>query len=464
MAESLGKKTVACLMISIAFAALMDGLDGSIVNIALPTLAEYMNTDTGTIAWITVVYFIMMAGLLIFFGRIASNGAIKKIFAVGIAIFTISSLGCGISTSFHMLLVFRLVQGIGAAMMGAAVPMICVRFLPREKLGMGLGIMTLGGAMGYAMGPALGGIIIDALSWHWIFLINVPLGMIIILLVLKMFPKDIISEKKQLDYFGASLLFMSIVFGILALDRSTYPEDSQIVISSTIIFLICLMMFIHVETRKKEPILNLRLFKHWKFDSVFMAYLLANLAYMGMFYLLPFYMNICMGFSASASGFWLFLPSLITLVFCIPISRWSDRTERRSFSVMACIFVTTSCATMALMCRESAIIPLALTTVTMGLYWTFCGGPMASRIVENVADESREMGSSLMNETFYLGGTIGTALFAMMFTMGAHSGNINFVDITPDVFLNGFQFSATIGTIICIIAVILSYIVDEKKT
>ncbi|MCK9323498.1 MAG: MFS transporter, partial [Candidatus Methanomethylophilaceae archaeon] len=290
MAESLGKKTVACLMISIAFAALMDGLDGSIVNIALPTLAEYMNTDTGTIAWITVVYFIMMAGLLIFFGRIASNGAIKKIFAVGIAIFTISSLGCGISTSFHMLLVFRLVQGIGAAMMGAAVPMICVRFLPREKLGMGLGIMTLGGAMGYAMGPALGGIIIDALSWHWIFLINVPLGMIIILLVLKMFPKDIISEKKHLDYFGASLLFMSIVFGILALDRSTYPEDSQIVISSTIIFLICLMMFIHVETRKKEPILNLRLFKHWKFDSVFMAYLLANLAYMGMFYLLPFYM------------------------------------------------------------------------------------------------------------------------------------------------------------------------------
>ncbi|MCK9322814.1 MAG: MFS transporter [Candidatus Methanomethylophilaceae archaeon] len=464
MAESLGKKTIACLMISIAFAALMDGLDGSIVNIALPTLAEYMNTDTGTIAWITVVYFIMMAGLLIFFGRIASNGAIKKIFAVGIAIFTISSLGCGISTSFHMLLIFRLVQGIGAAMMGAAVPMICVRFLPREKLGMGLGIMTLGGAMGYAMGPALGGIIIDALSWHWIFLINVPLGMIIIPLVLKMFPKDIISEKKHLDYFGASLLFMSIVFGILALDRSTYPEDSQIVIASTILFLICLITFIHVETKKKEPILNLRLFKHWKFDSVFMAYLLANLAYMGMFYLLPFYMNICMGFSASASGFWLFLPSLITLVFCIPISRWSDRTERRSFSVMACIFVTISCATMALMCRENAIIPLALTTITMGLYWTFCGGPMASRIVENVADESREMGSSLMNETFYLGGTIGTALFAMMFTMSAHSGNISFADITPDVFLNGFQFAAIIGTIICMIAVILSYIVDEKKT
>lgn len=153
------KKGIALILIAVAFAALMDGVDGSIVNIALPALADGFGTDTGTVAWITVSYFIMLAGLLLIFARIAKNGAIRKVFFFGMVIFTVASLLCGISDSFEMLLIFRMVQGVGAAMMGAAAPMACVKYLPPRKLGMGLGILTLGCSVGFAIGPAIGGLI-----------------------------------------------------------------------------------------------------------------------------------------------------------------------------------------------------------------------------------------------------------------------------------------------------------------
>ncbi len=117
-------------LLAMAFGVFMDGLDSSIINIALPVIAEYFGTDTSSVAWVTVVYFMMIAGLMLTFGRIADSGHIRKIYIVGFALFSVSSLTCGLSTSLEMLVASRVVQGIGAAMLGAVAPMICVKFLP----------------------------------------------------------------------------------------------------------------------------------------------------------------------------------------------------------------------------------------------------------------------------------------------------------------------------------------------
>jgi Arabinose efflux permease len=465
MAEySIEKRTTMLMLVVIAFVSLIDGLDGGIINVALPTLAKDFSTDTSTISWVTAIYFIMMAGLMIPFARIAKNGHIRKVLFVGLAIFTISSLLCGLSTNFPMLLICRTVQGLGAAMMGAAVPMLCVKFLPACNLGLGLGVLTMGSAIGFALGPALGGIITDVISWHWIFLINVPLGIAVLPLVIKALPKDQSDPKKLQDVFGAVLLFSAVLFGAISLERASHGNDSLLAAMSAVIFLICLISFITVELRRDDPMLNVRVFTHHRFNFVFLAFLLVGTAYMGLAYLVPFYMSNTMEFSSSKSGLILLIAPLVTLALSVPISRWSDRTGRRWFSVASCFVLLIAFVLMATLSREGLLIPLIISLFCMGLVWAFCGGPMGSRIIEEVSDESREMGSTLMNESIYLGGTIGTTLFAMLFAFGSGAGNIDFSDLPSDIFLDGFVFSMAVGAIIAAIALTVSFVVKDKKT
>ena len=455
-----GKRGITPMLAVIAFVALMDGIDGSIVNVALPTMAGDFGTDTGTIAWVAVVYMVMMAGLMITFAKVAKNGLIRKVLLGGLILFTASSLFCGMSTGFHMLLVFRTIQGVGAAMMGAAVPMVCVKYLPTSNLGLGMGVITLGCSLGFALGPAVGGIITDLLSWHWIFLINIPLGLIVIPLIAKVLPGDE-GYSGELDIRGAALLFSAIICGVVAIERAPYSDSTLSVILSAIGCAVFLAAFIRTELRNEEPLLNLRVFKHWKFDSVLMACMLSNLVYMGMLYLLPFYMHVCMGFSPSMTGMYILISPLLTLILCVPISRWSDRTERRAFAVVSCVILTAGSLIMVLLSAGSAVLPLAATLVCMGLFWALCGGPMGGRIIENVEDESREMGSSIMYVSLYLGSALGTALFAMFFTFGSGSGNISFSDLPPGTFIDGFVLSMIIATAMATVTVILSFIVRE---
>ncbi|MCL2031885.1 MAG: MFS transporter [Methanomassiliicoccaceae archaeon] len=447
----------------IAFVSLMDGLDASIVNVALPAMAADFGTDTGTIAWVAVIYFVMLAGLLIAFARVAKNGLIKRVLLAGLILFTASSLFCGVSNSFEMLMIFRAAQGIGAAMMGAAVPMACVKYLPASNLGLGMGIITLGASIGFALGPAVGGMITGLISWHWIFLINVPLGLIIVPLLLTAVPADEGHGGRSLDVTGAALLFSAIICGVAAVERAPYSESATLVALAAAGCTVSLAAFIIVELRKEDPLLNLRIFKHWKFDSVLVAYMQSNLVYMGLLYLLPFYMSVCMGFSFSTIGLYILISPLLTLLLCIPIARWSDRTERRAFAVASCFAMMVGCLIMVFFAAGSMVLPLAATLFCMGLMWALGGGPMASRIIENVKNESREMGSSIMTEFIYLGGTLGTALFAMLFTVGSGSGNVSFSDLSPDVFLDGFVFAAIAGAVLAAITVILSLAVKEPR-
>jgi len=443
--------------------SLIDGLDGSIVNVALPTLAAEFNTDTGTIAWVTVVYLMMLAGLLVFFARIAKNGAIRRILIIGVLVFTFGSILCGASNSLEMLIASRLIQGAGAAMMGAAAPMICVRYLPENKLGVGMATLTLGCSIGFALGPVIGGILIDLLSWHWMFIINVPLGIIAVIMILRIIPKDTGYDHNSLDVKGAALLFTAITMGLIAMERMPYAGEALFIVVCGMICMASLALFIIWESKVDSPLLNPAAFKNWRFSFTFLSFILMNMAYMGLLYLMPFYMDVCMGFTPMESGFYLFLPPFITLILCIPISRRSDRTGRRLYCILGCLSITIGGSIMLAFATQSLVLPLLATLVCMGLAWAFCGGPMASNVVEQISEESREMGSSLANETIYLGGAIGTALFAMIFTVGAGTGNTDFNSLPLDVFEGGFVFSMAFCIIISLIPAVLSLLVRDVK-
>ena len=168
MTERLLDRRHTILMLAAMFVAtLMDGLDSSIVSVALPDIGMDLGVDTGTASWVSIIYMMVLAGLIIPFARVCANIGVRAVLTIGFALFTVSSFFCGISTTFAMLIASRAVQGVGASMLAAAGPICCTEHLPRAKLAFGLAVLTIGSSIGYALGPAVGGIIVELISWNW---------------------------------------------------------------------------------------------------------------------------------------------------------------------------------------------------------------------------------------------------------------------------------------------------------
>ncbi len=451
------------ILITMALGVLMDGIDGSIVNVALPTIAESFGTDTSTVSWVSIIYFMMMAGLLLPFGRVADSGLIKKIFMMGFAVFTAGSLMCGLSYSLEMLIVSRIIQGVGAAMIGAAAPMICVKMLPSNKLGRSLGVLSLASSGGFALGPALGGILVEYLSWHWIFFINVPIGVFAVLFGHYAMPSNEERAPLHMDVKGSALLFGAIAFGVFALERFTYPESREMCIISVIMTVILLAAFIIVELKTRMPMLSLRIFRDFRLDSVMISFMLINLVYMGVLYTLPFYMELELELNSSISGMILLIPSLITLIICIPVGKMSDVRGRRGFAIASSAMMVVFTTIFMFMQPEMGLLPLILAAVFMGLVWGFCGATSSSRIIDIMPDEDKGIGSAMINFLIYIGGTVGTALFASLMTVGAGSGGIPIDQLTHEAFMDGFTFSSTFAVAMSIVSLLTAWVVNENR-
>lgn len=450
------------ILITMALGVLMDGIDGSIVNVALPSIAHSFGTDTSTVSWVTIIYFMMMAGLLLPFGRVADSGRIRRVYLTGFAVFTVGSLACAASPSLEMLILSRVLQGVGAAMIGAAAPMICVKMLPAEHLGRSMGVMALAASAGFALGPALGGVLTEYLSWHWIFLINIPIGIFGILFGHFAMP----GEERggiHVDLKGSALLFAAIVLGVLALERMSYQDSRMMCIVAGVCCVVLLAAFAVVELRVRNPLLNVRVFKLRGMDLTLASYTLINLVYMGVLYILPFYMDLEVGLSSLMSGIVLLIPSLITLVMAIPVGNYSDVHGRRGFAIAAAFFMVVYTAALYFVTPDMGLPPLILVALVMGLVWGLCGATSSSRILDNMPPEERPMGSSLMNFMVYIGGTVGTALFASLLTTGADSGGIPIEDLSSEAFMSGFQYSMVWAVALSVVAVVCAWAVNEKK-
>jgi EmrB/QacA subfamily drug resistance transporter len=298
------------LLGAVALGVVMDGIDGSIVNVALPTMATYFDTDTGTIAWVIITYLLMMAGLLLVFGKLADRGLAKRLFLLGFVIFTLGSAACGIAPSLDILLSARIVQGAGAAMIAAVAPLLCIRYLPKETLGTAMGVIAAAASIGFAAGPAIGGILTQHLSWHWIFLVNIPIGIIGILFASRVIPRDEPEDSTaSFDYPGALTLFLAMVFCTFVLEEiAARGLTDPLVLACGALCLICSGLFVARELTTPEPFLNIRIFSQLHFTAVLAAYLLVNLIFMGVLYLLPFYLTTEMHFNLMTSGLYLLIP------------------------------------------------------------------------------------------------------------------------------------------------------------
>ena len=457
------KRSEILALVAMAVAVFVDGLDASIVNIALPTIAQSFGIDAGQAAWVTIMYFMMIAGLMLSFGRLADSGHIRKIYIVGFVLFTAGSLACGFSGDLTMLVSSRAVQGLGAAMLGAVAPLICVKLVSPSKLGMAMSILMVGGAIGFGCGPAIGGVIVDVASWHWAFFINVPIGIAAILLSLKALPKDSDLVKSNLDLKGSLLLFVAVICGVYVLEMFSLADQTTICMILAIVMIASLAAFVYAENRAEYPMLNLSVFREWRFSTLVLGYILLNLAYMGIAYLLPFYLDKEMDISNTFAGLIILVPSVVTMIVSIPAGHYADTHGRRGLCVVASVAMLIAAIGYYLVEPHMGWIPFIPVGITGGIFWGLCGASLTSHVIDLAPEKEKGMASTLTAFLYYVGGTVGTALFASLATYGSGSAGVPIDLIPPEDFLLGYHFAVLFAIAMSAAALIMVVAVVKKR-
>lgn len=310
-------KALKLIILSSALAAFMSSLDGTIVNIALPTISDVFDLPSSSVAWVSTIYLLVMAGSLLVVGKLTDIIGYRKIFLTGFVLFTLGSFACGflpeMTGMFSLLLLSRVFQALGGVMMTVIAPAMLSRYMPGAARAKGMSVVVLFASLGMALGPTLGGLLTEYLSWNWIFYINVPVGIAALMLGIFVLPRD---EKakftlKGFDGAGAVLIFVGLAALLYAFSEGyKLGWTSAPVLICIVLAVLCIAAFIVCERKVKSPILDLNLFKNPSFLLLNVVLCVMYFTLAGAQYLLPFYLQLIQSLSTFESGLVLTVMSL----------------------------------------------------------------------------------------------------------------------------------------------------------
>lgn len=322
------------VLVAVAMAIFLGTIDGSIVNVALPTLTDEFGTSFGVVQWVSLGYLLTQATLTLGFGRLGDMIGKKPIFTLGFGIFTVFSVLAGLSPTIVFLILARVFQAIGAAMLFAMGFAITTEAFPPSERGKALGINGSMVSLGIIVGPVLGGLIIDATNWRWIFLVNLPIGIIGTITAIKFVPNTKPHSTQRFDWLGAGLFLLAFLSFLVAL---TYGQEAgfsdPVVVGGLLVAIAAFGSFIAIEQRVDQPMVDLSLFRSTDLTVNLFTGFLQFVSIAGLLLLLPFYLSDTLGYTTREVGF-LLAAVPITLGILAPLSgALSDRLGTRPVTV-----------------------------------------------------------------------------------------------------------------------------------
>lgn len=299
----------------------MSALDGSVVNTILPVIQQAFKSDIATVEWAVTIYLLVVSGLLLTFGRLGDMRGHKMMYIIGFAIFIASSALCGMSGSPIVLIAFRAVQACGAAMLYANSPAILTKSFPASQRGRALGLQATMTYLGLTVGPSLGGFLAEKISWRAVFYINVPVGLIAMLLSLYFIRKDQGEESGvRFDVNGALLFMSGLVALLLGLNQGQdWGWGSFPVVGLFAAAVVLLVLFIRRENRVDNPMLDLSLFKQRIFSAATASAVFNYVVLYSTLFLMPYYLIQGRGLNPAQAGLLLTAQPLI-MAISAPIS------------------------------------------------------------------------------------------------------------------------------------------------
>jgi EmrB/QacA subfamily drug resistance transporter len=447
-------------LIAVSIANFMTYLDNNVTNVALPTIQRSLHLSTAGLEWVVSSYLLVLAGLLLVGGRVADVYGRRRVFFVGLIIFTLSSLAAGLAGSGGVLIGSRAIQGIGAALlMSATLAIILATFEDVRERTMAIGVWGAIGALALAVGPVIGGVISQHAHWGWIFLLNVPVGVVTFVI-----GAWSISESRA-SLSSRSLDIPGLVTSALALFALTYALiegqekgwTSGLIIAAFAVAAVALAGFLVIESRTEHPMVPLSIFRLREFSGGSATMMIWAFGVLGIYFYTSLYLQQILGFSPTKAGL-----AFVPMALCIAVASTiaPQVSARIGAHRTVALGVAVMVAGLVLFAREGAGASYGGLMPGFVLFGLGAGGmnvPLTNKVMESAPPDREGIASALINASREVASLLGVTVIGAVLST-ARASALRGGATAPAAFLHGYHTGLWVTIGVLAAGIVLSYV------
>ncbi len=442
---------------ALSLSMLMPSLDTSIANAGLPTLALGLNASFQEAQWIILAYLLAITTLIVSVGRLGDIVGRRRLLLFGIGVFTAASLLCGIAGSIWLLIGARAAQGLGAAIMLALTVAMVGETVPKERTGSAMGLLGTMSAIGTTLGPSLGGVLIAGIGWRWIFLVNVPLGLLNLLLAYRFLPADNVAARLPrsvgFDYKGTAFLAATLAAYALAMTigRGQFgPLNVALLVAAGI----GLGAFILVEMRAASPLIRFAMFRNSGLSSGLVMSTLVSTVMMATLVVGPFYLSQGLRLETALVGVALSAGPLVAALTGVPAGRIVDRFGARRITIIGLIGIASGSTVISIMPAGLGVAGYVLPIVFVTASYALFQAANNTAIVTGIGPEQRGVVSGMLSLSRNLGLVTGASVMGAVFAFASATSDIT--KASPEAITGGMHITFAAAAVLIFAAIAIA--------
>ncbi len=443
-------------LVSLSLTLLLSSLGTSIANVGLPTLANAFNASFQDVQWVVLAYLLAITTLIVSVGRLGDLTGRRRLMLAGLFLFTAASILCGMASTLWLLIAARAAQGLGAAIMMALTMAFVSETVPKEKTGSAMGLLGTMSAIGTALGPSLGGLLIANLGWRSIFFINVPLGLFTLFLAWRYLPVNrqiVQADRPRFDHIGTLLLVLTLAAYALTMTIG-HGSFGLINMAFLIATVFGIVLFLVVEARTASPLIRLEIFRNPVLSAGFATSSLVATVMMATLIVGPFYLSGALALGATCVGLVMSSGPIISAITGVPAGRIVDRFGAHGISVVGLIGMLIGTSVLSIIPTSFGIpgyiAPLILTTAGYALFQVSNN----TAVMANIRADQRGVISGMLNLSRNLGLITGASVMGAVFAFGSATTNITTVG--PEASAAGMHITFAVAAALILVALAIA--------
>lgn len=444
------------ILISVAMGVFLATIDGSIVNIGLNTLVNELHQPLNVVEWVVLAYMLTLSTLMLSVGRLSDMIGKKKLYLAGIIIFTVGSILSGLAPSVYWLIAFRVLQAVGAVLDIAIGTAIVTENFPPAERGKALGVMGTMVSLGIIAGPTIGGLVLQSLSWHWLFFVNIPVGVIGVFMVARFVPEDSARSKQHFDFTGAGSMFVSMTSLLFALSISQDRGFNNILVMVLMLLSLCfLVAFIVIERKSAYPMINLRMFQNRQFTINLITGFMVFVCTAGTTLLFPLYLQNVLFYNSEKTGLMLAITPVIVAIVAPLSGALSDHTGSRPITTMGLFMLILGFLSVGTLSEHTTTIGYLLRFIPIGIGIGLFQSPNNSAVMGSVSRENFGVASGLLSLTRTVGQITGIAVLSAVWENRVALYNGGFIDLGATFAPISTQVAGLLDTVYLSVAILV---------
>ena len=445
---------------SLSLSILLSSLGTSIANVGLPTLAQVFNASFQHVQWVVLAYLLAITTLIVSAGRLGDIVGRRRLLLAGIALFTLASVLCGMAPTLWPLVAARALQGLGAALMMALTMAFVGETVPKERTGSAMGLLGTMSAVGTALGPSLGGVLIAWLGWRAIFFVNLPLGIVAFVLAYRYLPPDRGERKAEAGGFDRlGTLLLALALTAYALAMTLHPGGGRSGFGLPNIGLLLLAaagggLFVFVESKAASPLIRLAMFRDRALSASLATSALVATVMMATLVVGPFYLARALGLEAAVVGLVLAAGPCVVALTGVPAGRIADRFGAQRMTVAGLTAMAAGCFVLFMLSTALGIpgylAPIVVITVGYALFQTANN----TAVMKDIRPDQRGVISGMLNLSRNLGLVTGASVMGAVFAFAAATGDV--ATAQPEAVAGGMQITFAVAGMLILLALGIS--------